>query len=359
MSAPSPFTPSLYARLRSGIAIPAHPLALKADGEFDEKSMRALTRYYLDAGAGGVAVGVHTTQFQIRDPEVGLLEPVLDLVSETVGEWERAESEPILKVSGICGETRQAVDEAGLAIDRGYHAGLLSLSAMPADASTAELIAHCREVASVIPVFGFYLQPAIGGRLLPYEFWREFAEIENVVAIKIAAFNRYQTLDVIRGVCDAGCEDRISFYTGNDDNIVNDLLTTYRIQSGGEVKEVRFVGGLLGHWAVWTRAGVELLDAIHESVSEGESIASMWLTRAIEVTDMNAAIFDAANGFQGCIPGIHSVLKEQGLLTDVRCLDSAEGLSNGQCAEIERVRRSYPELIDDAFVQSRIHHWRR
>lgn len=348
----------LFTRLRNGVVIPAHPLALQADGRLDEVSLRALTRYYVEAGAGGVAVGVHTTQFQIRDPEIGLLDPVLELVSQTVDEWNDEQSEPLIKVAGICGETRQAVDEAGLAVNRGYHAGLLSLSAMPEDASIDELIAHCREVAAVIPVFGFYLQAAIGGRLLPYEFWRRFAEIENVVAIKVAAFNRYQTLDVVRGVCDAGAEDRIAFYTGNDDNIVNDLLTNYRIQTTEGAKQVRFVGGLLGHWAVWTRAGVQLLDAVHEATRQSPSIEAEWLTRAIEVTDMNAAIFDAANDFRGCIPGIHHVLQQQGLISDARCLDLAEGLSPGQEAEIERVRDSYPDLIDDAFVRDGLDRWR-
>lgn len=340
------------------MVIPAHPLALTTDGRFDEVSMRALTRYYLDSGAGGVAIAVHTTQFEIRDPEIGLLEPVLDLVSRTIDEWEATGGRSILKISGICGDTRQAVDEAGLAVERGYHAGLLSLSALPADASVPELIAHCREVASVIPVFGFYLQPAIGGRLLPYEFWREFAEIENVVAIKIAAFNRYQTLDVIRGVCDAGREGDIAFYTGNDDNIVNDLLSTYRIQTPAGAKTVRFVGGLLGHWAVWTHAAVELLNEIHLATEGGKAIPAEWLTRAIEVTDMNAALFDAANEFRGCVPGVHHILNQQGLTGDARCLDTSASLSNGQESELERVRASYPHLTDDLFVRSNVDRWR-
>ncbi len=347
-----------YSNLHDGIVIPAHPLALDSNGRLDETSLRALTRYYIDAGAGGVAVGAHTTQFQIRDPEIGLLDPVLDLVSRTVDEWNTEKSGQLLKVAGICGETRQAVDEASLAVDRGYHAGLLSLSALPDDSSIAELIAHCREVAAVIPVFGFYLQPAIGGRLLPYEFWRQFAEIENVIAIKVAAFNRYQTLDVVRGVCDAGAEDRIAFYTGNDDNIVNDLLTTYRIPCSDGMKQVRFVGGLLGHWAVWTRAGVQLLDAVHEATCEAQNIETEWLSRAVDVTDMNAAIFDAANDFHGCIPGILHVLHQQGLIKEPRCLNPAERMSVGQKKEIERVRLSYPDLIDDVFVQNGLARWR-
>jgi dihydrodipicolinate synthase/N-acetylneuraminate lyase len=354
----SSFSTELRQNLRKGMVIPAHPLSLTAEGKFDEVSMRALTRYYLDSGAGGVAIAVHTTQFEIRDPEIGLLEPVLDFVSRTIDEWEQAGGRSILKISGICGDTRQAVDEAGLAVERGYHAGLLSLSALPEDASVPEMIAHCREVASVIPVFGFYLQPSIGGRLLPYEFWRQFAEIENVVAIKIAAFNRYQTLDVIRGVCDAGREGDISFYTGNDDNIVNDLLSTYRIQTAAGAKSVRFVGGLLGHWAVWTRAAVQLLDEIHRATEGEKAIPAEWLTRAIEVTDMNAALFDAANEFRGCVPGVHHVLNQQGLTGDSRCLDTSACLSNGQESELERVRASYPHLLDDQFVQSHVERWR-
>lgn len=352
------FSNDLSQSLKKGMVIPAHPLALTSKGEFDEVSMRALTRYYLDSGAGGVAIGVHTTQFEIRDPDIGLFAPVLDLVSGTIDDWMSRSGKAILKISGICGETRQAVDEAGLAVDRGYHAGLLSLSALPNDASIPELIAHCREVASVIPVFGFYLQPTIGGRLLPYEFWRQFAEIENVIAIKIAAFNRYQTLDVIRGICDAGCEGKIALYTGNDDNIVNDLLTTYRIQTASGPKSLRFAGGLLGHWAVWTRSAVQLLDEIHCATEGEKAISAEWLTRAIEVTDMNAALFDAANEFKGCIPGVHQVLHQLGLTESSRCLDSAAALSTGQYSELERVRSSYPHLIDDDFVQAHIEQWR-
>ena len=321
-------------RLRAGAVIPAHPLALTADRKLDERRQRALTRYYLAAGAGGVAVGVHTTQFEIR--ECGLLAPVLELAME---ELRRADS---IRIAGIVGKTAQAVNEAELAARLGYHAGLLSLGAM-ASASIPELLDHARAVASVIPLFGFYLQPAVGGRVLPYEFWRAFAEIENVVAIKIAPFNRYQTIDVMRAVAESGKE--IALYTGNDDNILLDLLTPYRF---GDTT-LRIVGGLLGHWAVWTRRAVELL--------EQRDMLKDTLTRAIEITDSNAAFFDAANGFRGCIAGIHDVLRRQGLLAGRWCLNPREDLSPGQMQEIDRVYRAYPDLNDDAFVREHLDAW--
>jgi dihydrodipicolinate synthase/N-acetylneuraminate lyase len=321
-------------RLREGVVIPAHPLALTAERKLDERRQRALTRYYLAAGAGGVAVGVHTTQFEIRD--CGLLAPVLELAME---ELRRAES---IRIAGIVGKTAQAVKEAELAARLGYHAGLLSLGAM-ASASVSELLEHARAVASAIPLFGFYLQPAVGGRVLPYEFWRAFAEIENVVAIKIAPFNRYQTIDVIRAVAESGRD--IALYTGNDDNILLDLLTPYRF---GETT-LRIVGGLLGHWAVWTRRAVELLE---QRCNLNDS-----LTLAIEITDSNAAFFDAANGFRGCIAGIHEVLRRQGLLAGRWCLNPSEDLSPGQMEEIDRVYRAYPRLNDDVFVRQHIDEW--
>jgi dihydrodipicolinate synthase/N-acetylneuraminate lyase len=321
-------------RLREGVVIPAHPLALTAERKLEERRQRALTRYYLAAGAGGVAVGVHTTQFEIRDR--GLLAPVLELAME---ELRRAES---IRIAGIVGKTVQAVKEAELAVRLGYHAGLLSLGAM-ASASVPELLEHARTVASVIPLFGFYLQPAVGGRVLPYEFWRAFAEIENVLAIKIAPFNRYQTIDVIRAVAESGRE--IALYTGNDDNILLDLLTPYRFDN----KTLRIVGGLLGHWAVWTRRAVELLE---QRCSLNDS-----LTLAIEITDSNAAFFDAANGFRGCIAGIHEVLRRQGLLAGRWCLNPSEDLSPGQMEEIDRVYRAYPHLNDDSFVRQHIDEW--
>jgi len=340
--------------LRSGLVIPAHPLALTAERRLDERRQRALSRYYLAAGAGGLAVGVHTTQFAIRDPRVGLYRPVLELAMEVIRE--QPATRTAVAIAGICGRTDQAVREAELAAGLGYHAGLLSLAAM-ADAEVDELIAHCRAVAGVIPLVGFYLQPSVGGRVLAYAFWRRFAEIDNVVAIKIAPFNRYQTLDVIRAVAEAGRADEIALYTGNDDHIVLDLLTPYRLRVGGRSTEVRIVGGLLGHWAVWTRRAVEMLEDIHRLVRGGGPIPAEWLTRAAEVTDANAAIFDPAHGFAGCIPGIHEVLRRQGLLAGRWCLDPREDLSPGQMQEIDRVCRAYPHLTDDEFVAANIGTW--
>src|SRR5437762_1762702 len=306
-------------KLRDGLVIPAHPLALTPERRFDERRQRALTRYYQAAGAGGIAVGVHTTQFEIRNH--GLLEPVLQLAREEVGP-------STVRIAGILGPTPQAVREAELAASLGYHAGLLSLSAL-ALAPVPELLDHARAVASVIPLFGFYLQPAVGGRVLPYEFWRSFAEIENVVAIKMAPFNRYQTIDVIRAVADAGRDD-IALYTGNDDNIVMDLLTPHHFAG----KDWRIVGGLLGHWSVWTGRAVELLKECHHAVSAGEpASAGGLLRRAIEVTDSNAAFFDAANAFAGCIAGLHEVLRRQRLLEGIWCLNPQESFGPGQLAE--------------------------
>jgi dihydrodipicolinate synthase/N-acetylneuraminate lyase len=329
-------------KLRSGVAIPAHPLALDANRKLDERRQRALTRYYLAAGAGGVAVGVHTTQFEIRDPHVGLYQPVLALAMEELRKTDA------IRVAGIVGPTAQAVKEAEYAARCGYHAGLLSLSALR-NASVEELIAHARAVASVIPLFGFYLQPAVGGRVLPYEFWRKFVEIENVVAIKMAPFNRYQTLDVVRALAESGRAGEIALYTGNDDSIVVDLLTPFRFGN----QTVRIAGGLLGHWAVWTRRVVELLDRVRK-----EPAWPGWLTLAVEITDANAALFDVANQFAGCIAGIHEVLRRQGLLAGRWCLNPAEDLSSGQMAEIDRVYAAYPHLNDDDFVRQHLDEWR-
>jgi len=338
-----PGTESWREKLRRGVAIPAHPLALDANRKLDEKRQRALTRYYLAAGAGGVAVGVHTTQFGIREPGVGLYQPVLTLAMDEM------RSTGAICVAGIAGSTLQAVKEAELAKSLGYHAGLLSLGALR-DASVSQLIAHARAVASIIPVFGFYLQPAVGGRVLPYAFWREFAAIDNVVAIKMAPFNRYQTLDVVRAVAESGRAGEIALYTGNDDNIVADLLTPFRF--GGQT--VRIVGGLLGHWAVWTRRAVEVLDRVHK-----EPQWPGWLTLASEITDSNAAFFDVANQFSGCIAGIHEVLRRQGLLQGRWCLNPAEDLSPGQLEEIYRVYAAYPYLNDDDFVRQHLDGWLR
>jgi dihydrodipicolinate synthase/N-acetylneuraminate lyase len=335
--------------LAAGQVIPAHPLALTANRTLDERHQRALTRYYIDAGAGGIAVGVHTTQFAIRDPRHGLYHPVLELAAETVRSWNAVSPLPFTLVAGVIGKTAQAVSEAELAASLGYHVALLGLGALPT-ATEDELIAHCRAVADVMPLFGFYLQPAVGGRVLSYGFWRRFAEIENVWAIKIAPFNRYQTIDVVRAVADAGRDD-IALYTGNDDNIIADLLTPFPVGS----RTRRIVGGLLGQWAVWTRAAVHL----HHDVqfASDDTLDAKWLRENAALTDANAAIFDAAHAFAGCIPGIHEILRRGGLLAGTWCLDPNETLSPGQSEEIDRVCSAYPELNDDAFVAECLDRW--
>jgi dihydrodipicolinate synthase/N-acetylneuraminate lyase len=337
---------SVREHLRAGQVIPAHPLALTESRSLDEARQRGLTRYYIDAGAGGVAVGVHTTQFAIRDSGVGLLRPVLELAMDEA----RANAETnrtFAMIAGVCGPTDQATGEAELAAALGYDAGLLSLGGL-GTASDDELLAHCRTIAEIIPLFGFYLQPAVGGRILSYEFWREFAEIPNVWAIKIAPFNRYQTIDVVRAVVEAGRND-VALYTGNDDNIVADLLTPFPISVGGTTVLRWIDGGLLGQWAVWTRGAVALFAAIKDARASGEYGPTL-LSHGAALTDANAAVFDAANGFAGCIPGIHEVLRRQGLLEGVWCLDPDEVLSPGQAEEITRVERSYPEVTDTGLI---------
>jgi dihydrodipicolinate synthase/N-acetylneuraminate lyase len=383
-------------RLLEGLVIPAHPLALDASRRLDERRQRALTRYYLAAGAGGVAVGVHTTQFAIREPRHGLLRPVLELAAEELrgreadkiadlrgaaaqalaevelsamlgydagvlslsalgaASADEQRARAVVKIAGLCGPTPQALAEAELAASLGYDAGLLSLGALRA-APVEELLAHSRAVAAVIPIIGFYLQPSVGGRPLPFEFWRRFVEIDNVVAVKIAPFNRYQTLDVVRAVALSGRAREIALYTGNDDNIVADLLTEFQL--GGE--NVRFAGGLLGQWAVWTRKAVELLQRIHSLRAARAAVPAELLTLAARLTDANAALFDPAHQFRGCIPGIHEVLRRQGLLAGRWCLDPEEELSPGQGEEIDRVCALYPELNDDEFVRAHVDEWLR
>jgi dihydrodipicolinate synthase/N-acetylneuraminate lyase len=340
--------------LQDGKVIPAHPLALDGDGRFDERRQRALTRYYAAAGAGGLAIGVHTTQFAIRDPKVGLLEPVLSIARDEMDRADAQRGEALIRVGGICGRTDQALREADLLVQLGYHAGLLSLAALK-DSDDSALIAHCESVGARIPLIGFYLQPSVGGRMLSYAFWRRFADIPSVVAIKIAPFNRYQTLDVVRAVVDAGRDD-IALYTGNDDAIVSDLVTTFRFARNGAPVERRIVGGLLGHWAVWTQGAVALLGDCH-AAARAREVPGDLLQRGVEITDANAAFFDAAHGFAGCIAGIQEVLRRQDLLASVRCLDPHETLSIGQAAEIDRVYRAYPHLADDEFVAANLEEW--
>jgi dihydrodipicolinate synthase/N-acetylneuraminate lyase len=342
------------ALLRAGVVIPAHPLALTADRTFDERRQRALTRYYLAAGAGGVAIAVHTTQFAIRD--VGLLRPVLELAAETVRAETARTGRMVVTVAGVCGETRQALAEARLAADLGYDAVLPSLGALR-QASDDDLVEHCRRLAEVRPLFGFYLQPAVGGRHLGYRFWRRLAEIENLVAIKIAPFDRYRTLDVVRAIVEARRVGEVALYTGNDDNILLDLLTPYRFPARDGTITARIVGGLLGHWAVWTRGAVCLLARAHEVAANEAPVPQALIGQAAQVTDANAALFDPANRFAGCIPGIHEVLRRQGLLAGRWCLDPDEDLSPGQAAEIDRAYAAYPLLNDDAFVAEHLEGW--
>ena len=335
--------------LQQGTVIPAHPLALTAELKLDEQKQRRLTRYYIASGAGGVAVGVHTTQFEIRNPGIELLEPVLQLAAEEVDS--AGLSRPFLKIAGVCGPTTQAVSEAKLAVKHGYDLGLVSMAAL-GDYSEDEVIEHIRTISDIIPVFGFYLQAAIGGRIFSYDFWLKFANIPNVLAIKVAAFNRYQTLDVVRAVCNSSRPDQIALYTGNDDNIVADLLTRYRFNVSGQIIEKVFVGGLLGHWAVWTQKAVALLAEIKECTKQGNGSFDELLTKNIQVTDMNAAIFDPAHAFHGCIAGVHEVLRRQGLMEGIWTLNPDENLSAGQFEEISRVISEYPHLIDDDFVHA-------
>jgi hypothetical protein len=344
------WNPQVLAALRKGVVIPAHPLALDADRKLDPRRQRALTRYYLDSGAGGLAVGVHTTQFAIR--EAGLFEPVLELALRSAGEWVRW---PVVMIAGLAGHTAQAVNEAQIARDLGYHAGLLSVAALKG-ASEDELIAHAQAVAHELPLVGFYLQPAVGGLVLPVSFWRRFAAIENVVAIKIAPFNRYRTLDVVRGVVEAGAAERVTLYTGNDDHIVLDLVTPFTVAANGRATTVRIKGGLLGHWSVWVKTAVELLDRIHAAVA-GADVPRDLLALDSQITDCNAAIFDVANGFHGVIAGCHEILRRQGLLAGIWCLDPNETLGPGQKQEIDRVCSAYPHLNDDAFVRANLERW--
>jgi hypothetical protein len=336
--------------VRIGQAIPAHPLALTANRTLDPRRQRALTRYYIDAGVGGLAVGVHTTQFAIR--EAGLYRPVLELARQTAYDWSKR---PLVLIAGLAGRTEQATREADIAVDLGYHAGLLSVAALR-DASEDELIEHCRQVAAHIPIFGFYLQSAVGGIPLSETFWRRFAEIENVVGIKMAPFDRYRTLDVIKGVIAAGAEERVTLYTGNDDHIVLDLVVPFIIRRDGRDIGVQIKGGLLGHWSVWTRAAVMLFERCRAAAA-AKQIPWDLLALDSKVTICNHAVFDVANNFQGVIAGCHEVLRRQGLLEGIWCLDPNESLGPGQADELSRIGNDYPELTDDAFVRKNLERW--
>lgn len=339
--------------LHEGMVIPAHPLALTGQRKLSEKHQRALTRYYIAAGSGGVAVGVHSTQFAIRDKDVNLYEPVLRLAAE---EAARAElKRPFLKIAGICGPTEQALAETEIALSCGYDIGIVSMAGLPGW-TEEEHLKRIEAIAERIPVFGFYMQPLVGGRLFSYAFWEKFAAIDGVIAIKLAPFNRYQSIDVVRAVCNSPRRDEIALYTGNDDNIVTDLLTTYRFLIDGQQIEKKIVGGLLGHWSVWTKKAVELLEEA-KKVRDNTQLSSEWLTRNIEVTETNAAFFDPIHNFAGCIPGTHEILRRQGLMPGIWCLDPEETLSEGQSEEIDRMYRDYPHLNDDWFVQKHLKEW--
>lgn len=340
--------------LQKGVVIPALPLALNKERKLDVRRQRALIRYYLDAGAGGIAAGVHTTQFEIRKPEFNLFEKILDIAAEEISDYTDRSGKSIVKVAGVIGRTEQAINEAQFAVKTGYDAALLSLSAFQ-DAQNKEILSHCHKIAEVIPLIGFYLQPVVGGRILDVDFWRSFSQIQNVAAIKIAPFNRYQTYDVVRGVAESGRAEDIALYTGNDDNILGDLLTKYHIPVGSKMVHKRIVGGLLGHWAVWTKTAVKILDKVH-SARSAEDINAL-LTLGAGITDSNAAFFDVANNFSGVIAGIHEVLRRQGLLEGIWTLDQKESLSPGQKEEINRVYTSYPELNDDDFVRENLERW--
>ena len=355
MKVPKP-TPAILALLRRGVVIPACPLALDRDRRLDTRHQRALIRYYRAAGAGGLAIGVHTTQFEIRRPEIGLYRPLLELAAETLAERNSGQPAPVAKIAGVCGPTPQAVREAELAASLRYDAALLSLGGL-AGLGDAELIEHCRQVGAVIPLFGFYLQPAVGGRILSRAFWRQFAQIESVVAIKIAPFNRYQTLDVIRAVGETGRARDVALYTGNDDSIIADLLTPFPVRADDGWRTLRICGGLLGQWSLWTRRAVELLERVHRLVDDGAPVPMELLQTHSALTDANAAIFDAANGFAGCIPGINEMLRRRGLMRYAHCLDPGAALSPGQLEELDRIERDYRWLTDDAFVAEHRDEW--
>jgi dihydrodipicolinate synthase/N-acetylneuraminate lyase len=340
--------------LRKGTVIPALPLALNKNRQFDERRQRALMRYYLDAGVGGIALAVHTTQFEIRLPKFNLFEPVLKIAKEEFDHFTLTSNKPVIRIAGVIGETNQAVNEAKLALSLNFHAVLLSVAAFK-NSTNKEIIKHCKAVAEIIPIIGFYLQPAVGGRKLDVNFWREFAKIESVIAIKMAPFNRYQTLDVVRGVAESGRANDIALYTGNDDNILVDLLTEYAIQVDDKIIKQRITGGLLGHWAVWTKSAVQLLNDVQNGIYDNDTQKA--LTKAVQITDSNAAFFDTDNNFAGCIAGLHEVLRRQGLLEGIWTLNENEGLSPGQKEEIDRVYAAYPHLNDDAFVAENLDKW--
>lgn len=341
--------------LKEGIVIPATPLAITKERTFDSKTQRLLMRYYLACGVGGIATAVHSTQFAIRNPENNLFEPVIRLVSEEIDAYEEKTGSCLVKICGACGPVEQAVLEAQLAKSLGYDAVLLSPGGLN-HLGEDEMVQRTKEVAKVLPVVGFYLQNAVGGRVFSYEYWEKLAEIPNLIAIKCASFNRYTTLEVMRAVASSSRSSKITMYTGNDDNIVSDLLTVYEFSTPNGLVRKGFDGGLLGHWCVWAKSAVELLNAVKEA-KKTKNIPSELLSVGAAVTDMNAAVFDPKNNFAGCIPGIHEVLRRQGLFQNIVCLDREEVLSDGQMEELDRVIAAYPNLVDDMFIQKNLASW--
>lgn len=343
-------------QIARGVVIPACPLALTSSRKFDERRQRALMRYYIDAGAGGVAVGMHFTQFEIRKPGVDLFEPVLRVCSEEIDSYSAEVGRPIVKVAGINGLTESALKQAELARELGYHVSIVSMAAF-GNAMEQELIHHIRELARVMPLFGFYLLTGVGGIKLPYAFWRDLVEVENVVGIKIAPFDRYGTIDVVRALADSGREKDVTLYTGNDDSIIYDFVTPYRFGSAETARTVRIRGGLLGQWGCWTKRAVELHERLLGIVDNGDPVTPELLTLSAQITDANAALFDPAHGYAGSIPGVNEVLRRQGLLEGIWTLKREEVLSPGQYEEIDRVYAAYPHLNDDEFVKANLDRW--
>lgn len=342
--------------LHEGTIIPATPLALDENRKFDEEGQRLLMQYYLHCGVGGIATAVHSTQFAIRNPEIGLYEPVLRVVAEEIARYEQKTGRTIVKVAGVCGEAEQACREAEMTRAYGYDAVLLSPGGL-AHLSEEELLERTKAVAGVMPVIGFYLQTAVGGRAFTPGYWEKLCAIDNVVAIKCAPFNRYQTLDAVRAAALSPRRDEITLYTGNDDNIVSDLLADYRFTVDGVTYEKSFRGGLLGHWSVWTKGAVELFETVRKAKAEG-IVPPELLAMASAVTDANSAVFDARNNFAGCIAGLHEVLRRQGLMKTIYCLDPDETLSPGQAKDIDRICREYPFLCDDGFIAEHLPEWK-
>lgn len=349
-------SPEKQALIRKGTVIPACPLALTPNRKFDAQRQRALMRYYIDAGAGGIAVGMHFTQFEIRNPGIDLFVPVLQTCAEEIDAYAARTGKTIVKVAGINGRTADALQQVKTARELGYDVAIVSMAAFRG-ALPQEMVHHMKVLAEVMPLFGFYLLTGVGGITLPFSFWREMVELDNIVGIKIAPFNRYFTIDVCRAIAEAGKEEAITLYTGNDDSIVHDLITPFRFQVGDETRTVRIKGGLLGQWACWTRRAVELLDRVHALTASPAPIDPEWLTLAAEITDANAALFDPIRDYAGSIPGVNEVLRRQGLLETTATLKPDEVLSPGQSEEIDRVTRAYPHLTDDDFVRANLSRW--